>query len=459
MDALDLLDREAAALGVALHSVELTVAGETVLSAGSGPLGVQSPHRMYSIAKTVTGFAVGLLAAEGGLSLDDPVSGHFPELGPCHPWLEQTTLRNVLAMLGPHASTTFKGSDDAWLESYFRVPPAYPPGTVFAYDTSGAYVLAALVERTAGTSLVDYLRPRLLDPLGISDDFRVRPGPEPISHGGSGLVCRPRDLLRLAHLLLDGGVHDGETLLPADYLREATTVHADTALQTWGTPFRGGYGYQLWLPERGGYLMYGLGGQIVYCEPEHRLALVVTADAQACQSGDQRLAGLVFRHLVDPLVGGPGRAAARTTSSGERRLEWPTPRNRPENAVELRDDYTPCAAGTWPTDLQLDVGADGGSLGSPSDGWRLDLAVGAARPQRFGPDGRPVVVTAGWAAPRTLDVVSWFVDDELAVIRLRLHAGPDGTLTVRSQGFGERFDPRWSFARAFSPSPSPAVRP
>ncbi|WP_125776479.1 serine hydrolase domain-containing protein [Antribacter gilvus] len=460
MDVLDHLDREAKALGIALHSVELTVDREPVISAGASPLGVHTPHRMYSVAKTLTGLAVGLLADEGGLTLDDRVTAHFPEHGHGHhPWLEQATVRHLLAMLGPHATTTYQRSENDWLASWFRVPPAFPPGAVFTYDTSGSYVLSALVERVAGTTLAGYLRHHLA-PLGLADDFRIFSGPDGVSHGGSGLVCRPRDLLRLAHLLLDGGLHDGEALLPAGYLREATTVQADTAALTWGSAFRG-YGYQLWLPERGGYLMFGLGGQIVYCEPDHRLALVVTADTLTCPSGDQRLAGLVFRHLVDPVVGKSAPPADDDGPRGPatRALTWPTPRHLPEHALPVRGRYLPRGPIAWTDDLDVDLSADGGVVASSSGEWRLELRLGAPHAQPFGPKARPAVVAAGWAAPRTLDVEVRFVDDEPEVIRLRLHAGPDGTLTVRGQGSGERADPRWTFAGAFSPSPSPPARP
>nr|WP_241744333.1 serine hydrolase domain-containing protein [Cellulosimicrobium arenosum] len=450
-----------------MHSVQLSVDDEPVLEAGCAPLGPHVPHRMYSVSKTLTALAVGILAGEGRLDLDEPVCRHFPGIGPGHRWLERTTVRHLLEMRGPHAAATFTLHDDAWLDSYFEVPPTHPPGTAFTYDTSAAYVLAALVERVSGSTLADYLRPRLLDPLGISRDLRFRTGPDGYSHGGSGLVCRPDDLLRLARLLLDGGVHEGRTLLPPDFLRAATTPHADTSTLTWGTPFRGGYGYQLWLPADGGLLMFGLGGQIVLAEPEHRLALVVTADAQACQSGDQRLTDLVLAHLVAPVTAGaeravPGRAAheddppePRTT----RDLAWPLPRHDAASVQPVVGTYRAADADAFLADLALDLDADGGRLVSVTGGWHLDLALGAALPQPAGPGERPAVVTSGWTAPRALDVVCWIVDDEPAVVRLRLHVGNDGALTVRSQGFGEGLDPGWTFVGAYEEGATTRQRP
>ncbi|WP_251152363.1 serine hydrolase domain-containing protein [Cellulosimicrobium sp. Marseille-Q4280] len=450
--------RESAALGAALHAVEVTVAGDPVVVGASPFTGPDVPQRQYSVSKTVTGIAVGLLAAEGGLRLEDGVSTYFPEQGECHPWVARTTVRDLLTMRGPHASTTYKLSEGSWLSSWFTVPPTHPPGSLFTYDTSGSYVLAALVERLAGTTLAEYLRPRLLDPLGVSPDLRFLTGPDDVSHGGSGLVCRPHDLTLLARLLLDDGVHDGASLLPREFVREATTAHADTSAVTWGAPFRGGYGYQLWVPERGGFLAFGLGGQIVHGLPERDLTVVVTADAQACQSGDQRLLDLVLRHLVDPFLEPPADIAphlpgAPPHSPTPDALAWPMPRHDDAHAVPARGRHVAVAPGTWPHDLELDLGARAGVVASRTGGWRLEYDVDAPRRQVLGSAGRSVV-TAGWSAPRALDVECRVLDDELAVVRLRLVVDVDGTVAVRGQGFGETLDPRWSSVGAFSPSRS-----
>jgi CubicO group peptidase (beta-lactamase class C family) len=471
------LVRRAGALDIALHTVQVSLRGETVAHAVSEPLDLDTPQRMYSVSKTVTGLAIGLLADEALLGLDDPIAKHFPEMGPVHPWLQATTIRHMLAMRGPHRSTTYKLAAGGWLESYFRVAPTHPPGTVFTYDTSASYVLAALVERLAGTVLADYLRPRLLDPLGVSRGLRFLTGPEGISHGGSGLICTPRDLLRLAHLLLDGGMHDGVRLLPTDYLRAATSPQADTALQTWGAALREGYGYQLWLPRHGGWLMFGLGGQIVYGDPTRGLAIVVTADAQACASGDQRLLDDVLDKLVDPLVdrldadsfdAGRSDAAGADDGSGANavavRLPWPTPLHDAAHARPAGGRYVNVVDGPGPVELVLSLDDDGGRLRSAgwnaadgqatTGGWDIELRFD--RPVRTVVDGQPAVVTAGWTGVDTLDVRCALLGDELATWRARLAWVDDGTLAVQSQVFGETADQAWTFHAAYRPAPAPS---
>lgn|GEM_PF-1758104 len=439
-------------LDVAVHTVDVRVGDERLLAAAAAPRGHDVPQRMYSVSKTVTGLAVGMLAAEGALSLDDPVVRHFPDLVaevPAHPWLEATTLRHMLAMVGPHRSTTYKVREGGWLESYFRVPPTHPPGTLFTYDTSASYTLAALVERTTGTSLAEYLRPRVLDPIGVSPALRFLPGPDGFSHGGSGLICTPDDLARLARLLNDGGVHDGARLLPADYLHAATSPQSDPATQTWGGPFRAAYGYQLWLPPAGGWLMFGLGGQIVYGDPEPAVTVVVTADSQAAASGDQKLLDVVLDHLVEPAraLARDERASAAPTVT---ELAWPAPRHDAAHARPLAGTWSTRTPGAGPAGLVLDVDAAGGTVAS-ADGW--SVALDTAGPLVTRVDGEQAVVTAGWTAPGTLDVRAGTHGDELATLRLRLALADDGTLAVQSQGFGETLDPRWSFHAAYAPAP------
>ncbi|WP_275005765.1 serine hydrolase domain-containing protein [Promicromonospora iranensis] len=461
-DLVTALARRAITHDVALHTVQVSVRGETLTHAVSDPFDLDAPQRMYSVSKTVTGLAIGMLADEGRLSLDDPVTQHFPEMGPVHPWLEATTIRHVLAMRGPHSSTTYQRTDDGWLESYFRVPPTHPPGTVFTYDTSGSYVLAALVERLSGTSLPDYLRPRLLDPLGISPGLRFLTGPEGIAHGGSGLICTARDLLRLAHLLLADGVHDGARLLPADYLRDATSPQADTALRTEAAALRRGYGYQLWLPRPGSWLLFGLGGQLVYGDPAHGLAVVVTADTQACGSGD-RLIDDLLELLVDPLVerltagiagDGSGADAVPGADAVAVTLPWPAPRHDPAHARPVSESYANVVDGPGPAGLVLSLNDDGGRLRSvdgptPTEGWDLELRYD--RPVRTRVGGRPAVVTAGWTGEATLDVRCALLGDHLTTWRVRLAWTPDGSLAVQSQVFGETADHSWNFHAAYVP--------
>lgn len=455
---LALLRAWADARGIALHTVQVVRDGETLAEATSVPFTLDTPHRMYSVAKSVTALAIGVLAGEGAIELDDTVVQHFPDQRPVHPFLKATTIRDVLSMRGPHRSTTYKRYDGPWVESWFRVPPTHRPGTLFTYDTSGIHVLAALIERTTGLSLGAYLRPRILDPLGVSAAFDYLPGPDGHSSGGSGLVCTARDLRLLAQLVLAGGMWHGSALVPGWFVRAATARQADTALQNWGHQLQGGYGYQTWLPRVGGWLMFGLGGQLVYGDAAHDLAVVITADTQTFPGGDQGLVDLVLGQLVPAWL-------ARDAVPEAAALAWPGVPHNSALARDLQGWWHPIEGGEMGSgSLRVETGGAGGVLTcleatGQTPVWKLAFAFdGPTRTPACelaasqGLPG-PAVVTAGWTAPDTLDIRVDAVGDELGALRLRLVVTDDGLLTVRRQGFGETLDAAWNAVGTYRLNP------
>ena len=63
----------------------------------------------------------------------------------------------------------------------------------------------------------------------------------------------------------------------------------------------------------------------------------------------------------------------------------------------------------------------------------------------------PAVVSAGWSAADTLDIRVDALGDELGVLRLRVVASPDGTLTVRRQGYAEALASGWAGVASYRP--------
>lgn len=85
-----------------------------------------------------------------------------------------------------------------------------------------------------------------------------------VSMGGSGLVATPKDILKFGYFLLKEGNIEGKVLLSSSYIKDATAHLTDTCL-TGPVPSEcQGYGYQIWRNERGGYVCYGMGGQLIY---------------------------------------------------------------------------------------------------------------------------------------------------------------------------------------------------
>ncbi len=279
---------------VNMHGWMLHAGGELKASAAYAPFRPDRPHRMYSVSKTMTGLAVGMLAEEGKLRLDQPVTDFFPDLLPPRPdpRLLRQTVRDMLRMATCYAQTAYReGVDEDWTRPFFTGTPTHEPGTVFHYDTGASQVLAALVRRLSGLEVIDFLEQRLFRPLGLRDERFWLRDPSGCCQGGTGLCMSLRDLHRVAVCLLEGG----EGLVPAGYLREMTRKQIDTPQRPYSEE-RYGYGWQCW-QTRAGWSMYGLGGQLVIACPDRRAVLTTVADTRLDLCGVQKIYDAFFEEV------------------------------------------------------------------------------------------------------------------------------------------------------------------
>jgi CubicO group peptidase (beta-lactamase class C family) len=221
---------------------------QTLLIYRAGALAVEDyrwPYRaerirmMHSVTKSFTAAAVGLALAEGRFRLQDKVVDFFPEHRPAEvsPRLAAMTVEDLLTMRTGQAIETsgsqWRGLTTSWIEEFFRIPLEHDPGTFFLYTSAASYMLAAIVTRTTGIGLDQYLRQRMFALLGFENETWDM-GPECINPGGNGLSCRVVDMLKFGVMHLDGGVWNGHRILPEAWVREATR-------------WRGGiYGYHWW---------------------------------------------------------------------------------------------------------------------------------------------------------------------------------------------------------------------
>lgn len=232
---------------IPMHSLLIMRHDRLVFEGYYAPCTADSPHRMFSISKSFTSIAVGLLIDEGKLSLDDPIIQYFPEKLPAkeniHPWISQMTIRDMLMMRSCHASTTYKlDMQSDWVASFFTTPPTHAPGTLFHYDTSAAHTLCALVEKLSGRTLLDYLKEKL-HILGFSQESYMLKDPFGVSMGGSGLVALPLDLMKFGYFVAHRGtcpwraapvglLYRPGRIAPDSHLRDGTAAKRGTGIRT-----------------------------------------------------------------------------------------------------------------------------------------------------------------------------------------------------------------------------------
>lgn len=293
---VDRLDKR----GIPMHSLMLMHHDKLIFEGYYDPCRADTMHRMFSISKSFTSIAVGLLADEGKLSLDDPIIQYFPEKLPenVHPWIASMTIKNMLMMRTCHASTTYKVNMSAdWVESFFTTPPTHPAGTLFHYDTSAAHTLCALVEKLSGEDMLDYIKKKL-DVLGFSKDSYMLKDPFGVSIGGSGLVALPMDLMKFGYFIAHRGLVLGRQLISPSYIDMAVSCLTETQVTAPVPSEAQGYGMQFWRGEKDGYTCYGMGGQLIIFLPGYELICVTTADTQNVGGGNQQIYDALYEEIL-----------------------------------------------------------------------------------------------------------------------------------------------------------------
>lgn len=285
---------------IPMHSILLMRHDKLVFEGYYAPYTADTLHRMFSVSKSFTSIAVGLLAEEGKLSLDDNIVRYFPEKLPSdvHPWIASMTVKDMLMMRSCHAQTTYKlnmASD--WVESFFTTPPTHPPGRIFHYDTSAAHTLCALVEKLTGMVMLDYLKEKL-DCLGLSEQSYMLKDPFGVSIGGSGLVALPMDLLRFGYFIAHRGLVCGKQLISQAYIDTAVSCLSGTCVTAPVPSEAQGYGMQFWRGEKNGYTCYGMGGQLIIFLPDYDMICVTTADTQGISGGNQQIYDALYEEIL-----------------------------------------------------------------------------------------------------------------------------------------------------------------
>ena len=266
--------------GLNLYAVIVTKDGERL-----GEHHWRSDLRMniHSLSKSFTSCAVGMALEEGLIhSLDDRVIDYFPDKLDAEPgqWLRKMTIRCLLTMSSGHEKPLLMGNtrdeleDTDWVHYCLNQPLCREPGTLFLYDTGCTFLVSAILEKQSGQHLVQYLKPRLFDPLGIRNPQWFT-SPDGIALGGGGLHLNCDEITRFAQMLLDGGVYKGERLVPEAYLKQATAKQIDNAGQgDWGM----GYGFQFWrCVWPGAYRGDGAYGQFALILPEQNAHICITS--------------------------------------------------------------------------------------------------------------------------------------------------------------------------------------
>ena len=170
-------------------------------------------------------------------------------------------------------------SHDHWARAALGMPLTGVPGETFAYSTGDSHLLATGLRQLVQTDLKAYAETRIFDRIGGSIISWQR-SPEGVRFGGNSLVVSPLTMRRLAMLFLQQGKWQGQTIIPADWVKRSLQQHVKRKrpfIQLDAT----GYGYYWWritIAGRSWSCALGYGGQHICLQPQDRHAIITTSD-------------------------------------------------------------------------------------------------------------------------------------------------------------------------------------
>ena len=416
------------------HGVVVIRHGHVVAQGAWRPWPPDGIRLVYSVSKTFLAIAAGFAEAEGLLARDERLVDVFPEAADgAGRRGARITVEDCLRMsTGHHADTLdavpgLRGGGEESAALFLAAEPEEEPGSWFLYHNGGSRMLALAVQRRTGQRLVDYLRPRLLEPLGVPEAAWTTWAETDL--GFSGLHISTDTVARLGLLLLQDGRWQGRRLLPNGWVARASSPLADTTHHPGSPDWTAGYGYQLWRNALGGFRADGAYGQFALVLPEHDLVVAVTG----CTEDTQEVLDAVWQELLPHLVAtalppdpdAHARLVAALDTAAAPASGSTTP--PPTTPAPWAFSHAPHAEHPVLRSVEVHPGEHGWVL-EVDDGARLSIACGDGH----WPDaeGSPWVASGGWVAPGVFEATVVAVQTPHSLV-LRC---AEGAVTARWRG-------------------------
>lgn len=366
--------------GCEIHSFMLLRHGMVAAEGWWKPYAPEYTHMLYSLSKSFTSAGAVFAVREGYFGYDDTVASFFPEYAPRCVNMRMMKVRHLLSMCtghSPNADFIFGEADP--VKAFIESDVPREPGSFFSYNTGATFMVSAIITKTTGLRLIDFLRPRLLDPLGI--EGVSWDGKNGIDFGGFGFNVHTEDIARFGQMLLAGGEYAGERIFTPEEVHEMTTrrinnwsgtahpclddaVADDLPEDARNNDWCQGYGRQFWrcVPE-GVYRGDGMYGQYCIVMPKQDAVMAITSGVSNMQAVlDGIWTGLLPR-IDDPSA--PEDDAALAARCAALELTYSKGRGSAASGEAVFVDAQGASA-------TLRYGADGETLSlSPGDDDRL----------------------------------------------------------------------------------------
>jgi CubicO group peptidase (beta-lactamase class C family) len=306
---LEECDRNFNAKGLAgsMHGVVILRHGKIIAEGSWKPFNtLEDTHILYSHSKSFTSTAIGLLVYDGKLNINERVVDIFPEesKGIENENLKQLRVVDLLTMnIGAAKDHCLPKDSDNWVKSFFTKAFVKKPGTCFKYDSDATFMLSAIVQKRSGKDMMEFLKERLFDKIGIKKAWSTY-SPEGIACGGWGMNMTTREMARFGQLYLQKGYWNGELVINPRWIELASASHTasgwkDIAIRALGTgsDWEQGYGFQFWRCMHDAYRADGAGGQLTVIFPKQDMVVSIHAGLKAPALELE----LLYKHLIGDL--------------------------------------------------------------------------------------------------------------------------------------------------------------
>jgi CubicO group peptidase (beta-lactamase class C family) len=253
-----------------IHSMVLLHEGSVVFDAYAYGFNQNTKSNVYSVSKSFTSVAIGILIDMELINLENIVLFYFTEdVDSYLKEYEQLKIKHLLTMTVGQEKDLFHDltPKDNPFEIFFNQPLVSEPGKTFLYSNFASFILSAIVTKVTGKSLNDFLNEYLYREINME-----KPSWDSINDytlGCSGLNISLHDMARFGHLILNDGKWQDKQIVSKEYLDDATAKHIPEP----GTPIF--YGYHFWVHN---YVMAaGLYKQYIIIDKRNNLVFAMQA--------------------------------------------------------------------------------------------------------------------------------------------------------------------------------------
>lgn len=291
-----------------IHSILVAHGGKLVLEEYFFGYAANQPHDMRSAAKTFASVLLGTAMLDGvPIAPEDSVYRLMARLGPFdHP--DPRKAQITLAQLLTHTSgLACDDNDDSspgaennlqaqtaqpnWIKYTLDLPMAHDPGVRYAYCSAGINLVGGALAASSGHWLPELFDQQIAKPLQFGR-YYWNLAPDGAGYLGGGAFIRPRDLLKIGQVYLDGGVWRGRRIVTADWVERSTGPKVTISPETTGLSqqafsevyFKGEDGFAWHVGkftiagrDHLNYAATGNGGQLLIVAPDYDLAVAFTA--------------------------------------------------------------------------------------------------------------------------------------------------------------------------------------